>query len=173
MAAKDEQMKRWCSEVTVETGETWGYAKVPYAVFHGKHFGSFESLRKALAGETGQLVLPTEPEDREVPDPPAGPPEGVVKHFWKVYAAKIPQDAIVLASDVELETERVRNALEQRLNPSNAPPRAFLFFVDLTPEANWAHACAYAFVSASKEVAWCDAEWPPHASIALRLQAWP
>jgi len=173
VAAKDGQMKRWCSEVTVETGEIWGYAKVPYALFHGKHFGSFENLRKTLAGETGQLVLPTEPEDREGSDPPAGPPEDVVEHFWKVYSDKVPQGAIVLASDVELETKEIRNALEKRLNPSEAPPRAYLFFVDRAPEANWAHPCAYAFVSAAKEVAWCDAEWPPHASIALKLQAKP
>jgi hypothetical protein len=45
--------------------------------------------------------------------------------------------------------------------------RAFLFFVDLEPEANWAHACAYAFVAETGETAWCDARWPPRESIPL------
>jgi type III restriction enzyme len=67
VAAKDEQMKRWCSEVTVETGLPWSYAKVPYHLFHGKHFGSFDQLLKTLAGETGQLVLSAEEQSARKP----------------------------------------------------------------------------------------------------------
>ena len=37
---------------------------------------------------------------------------------------------------------------------------AFMFFIDLEPEANWAHRCAYAFVS-GVWTSWYDAEWPP------------
>lgn len=55
--AKDEQMKRWCAEVTAETGVQWSYAKVPYRVFQGKHFNAFSDLIRTLSGETEQLVL--------------------------------------------------------------------------------------------------------------------
>lgn len=174
VAAKDEQMKRWCSEVTSETGLPWSYAKVPYRLFHGKHFGSFEELLGKLAGETGQLVLPGEVGGSAAAgDPPAGVPAMVVDHFWKTFADKIPAHAIVLASGREIEPIAVRNALDKPLTTGVALTRAFLFFVDLEPEANWAHACAYAFVSAAKDTAWCEAEWPPHASIDLKLQARP
>ncbi|MBI4703582.1 MAG: DEAD/DEAH box helicase family protein [Deltaproteobacteria bacterium] len=174
VAAKDEQMKRWCSEVTADRGVPWSYAKVPYDLFHGKHFGSFNELLKTLAGETGQLVLPVEGAARvAAADLLAGPPESVVEHFWKTFGGKLPAHAIVLASIEELDPKAVRNALDRSVAVSTAPARAFLFFVDLEPEANWAHACAYALVSAAKETAWCEAEWPPHASIALKLRARP
>ena len=172
VAAKDEQMKRWCSEVTTETGTPWSYAKVPYRLFHGKHFGSFENLLKTLAGESDQLVLPVETSTRETAgDPPAGLPTAVVDHFWKTFRDKVPAHAIVLAAANELEPIAVRNALDKSLSTEVTLARAFLFFIDLEPEANWA--CAYAFVSPSGETAWCEAEWPPHASIALKLQARP
>jgi hypothetical protein len=45
------------------------------------------------------------------------------------------------------------------------PSPAVLFFVDLEPEANWAHSCAYVLVAETGETAWCDARWPPYASI--------
>jgi len=174
VAAKDEQMKRWCSEVTAETGVLWSYAKVPYTLFHGKHLSSFDDLLKALSGETGQLVLPVETAVRTgADDPPAAIPTAVVEHFWKTYSSKIPKQAIVLASTDELDPKAVRTALDKPLDLGSVPTRAFLFFVDLEPEANWAHACGYAFVSQGKEVVWCDAEWPPHASFALKLQARP
>lgn len=105
--------------------------------------------------------------------PPTAIPAAVVEHFWKTYSSKIPKQAIVLASTNEFDRKAVRTALDKPLDLGSVPTRAFLFFVDLEPEANWAHACGYAFVSKGKEVAWCDAEWPPHASIALKLQARP
>jgi type III restriction enzyme len=60
VAAKDEQMKRWCAEVTAETGTPWSYAKVPYRLFHGRRFESFDDLLKALVAAREQLVLRVE-----------------------------------------------------------------------------------------------------------------
>jgi hypothetical protein len=172
VAAKDEQMKRWCSEVSMETGVPWNYAKVPYNLFNGKHFGSFDELIKVLAGQTGQLVLPIEDSAHAaLVDAHVGPPTEVVEHFWQTFGSRVPASAIVLSSTEELEPTAIRNALDKPLSIVSALPRGFLFFVDLEPEANWSHACAYAFVSACEETVWCEAEWPPHALIALRLQA--
>jgi hypothetical protein len=174
VAAKDEQMMRWCTEVTSATGVPWSYAKVPYQVFHGKHFGTFADLLKALAGQTAQLVLPIAVAPHEVADdPPAGPPASVVEHFWKTFSSRVPANGIVLASTEELDPNTVKNAIELPVRCKIVLSKAFLFFVDLDPEANWAHACAYAFVARTSETAWCEAEWPPHASITLKLQARP
>jgi type III restriction enzyme len=165
VAAKDEQMKRWCAEVTAATGILWRYAKVPYRVFHGKHFSSFNHLVRVLSGETGQLVLPLAGFART--DSDSGPPDAVVELFWNRFGPKVPASAIVLASREALAPEGVQDVLNQPLSFKVMKTRAFLFFVDLEPEANWAHACAYAFVAETGETAWCDARWPPQESISL------
>jgi type III restriction enzyme len=172
VAAKDEQMMRWCTEVTIATGLSWSYAKVPYQVFHGKHFGTFDDLLKALSGQKAQLVLPLSDKARTAADdPPAGPPASVVNYFWKTFGSRVPANGIVLASTEELDPNTVKNALELPVSCKGVPSSAFLFFVDLDPEANWAHACAYAFVARTGETVWGEADWPPHESIKLRLQA--
>ena len=102
VAAKDEQMERWCSEVSAETGVPWSYAKVAYRVFHDQHLGSFDDLLKILAGEAGQLVLPVEGGDTMVlSDPPSRPLPEAVQCFWKTFGGRVPTHAIVLASTVE------------------------------------------------------------------------
>jgi type III restriction enzyme len=174
VAAKDEQMRRWCSEVSVETREKWAYAKVPYRLFHGKHFASFDELRKLLAGETGQLILPMGGADTMRSAAPAvGPPQAVADAFWRAFGARLPKGAIVLATGAEVDPKTVETALERRVCPESRMSPAFLFFVDLEPEANWAHSCAYAFVPPTGEPVWCEAEWPPHASINLKPQVRP
>ncbi|MFA6109172.1 MAG: DEAD/DEAH box helicase family protein [Candidatus Latescibacterota bacterium] len=172
--SKDEQMARWCAEVARETGTPWRYAKVPYQSFHGRRFGSFQQLLLVLAGETGQMVLQVE--TPILPSPTAGstgPNAAVVGQFWKTYGDRVGAQAVVLSSLQALDPQEVKTALDHRLSLERAPASAFLFFVDLEPEANWAHACAYAFVSPAGETAWCQAEWPPRASIELRLQGRP
>jgi hypothetical protein len=83
----------------------------------------------------------------------------------------VPANGIVLASIEELDPNTVRDALESPVSCRDAPSSAFLFFVDLDPEANWAHDCAYVFIASTGEIAWCAADWPPHESITLKLQA--
>ena len=41
--------------------------------------------------------------------------------------------------------------MERPATTGTAPVHAFLFFVDLEPEVNWAHPCACVFVSEAKE----------------------
>jgi hypothetical protein len=167
-------MQRWCREITAETGVPWKYAKVPYGVFHGRHFAHFEELARALEGPTAQLVLPEVGASGAVlSDPADGPPAAVVASFWRTFGDSVPAAAVVLASTSELDPRTVRTALDQSLPLQDVPVSAFLFFVDLQPEANWAHACSYAFVSPAGEAVWCEAEWPPEPSIRLALQHRP
>jgi hypothetical protein len=167
-------MLRWCTEVTSATGVPWSYAKVPYKLFHGKHFGRFGDLLKALAGQSGQLVLPlADAASAAADDPPADPPASVVEHFWKTFGSRVPANGIVLASLTELDSGNFRNAIGVPVSCGGPPAKGFLFFVDLDPEANWAHACAYVFVASTGETAWCPAEWPPEESTKLKLQARP
>ena len=135
VAAKDEQMKRWCSEVSAETGISWSYAKVPYNLFHGKHFGSFDELLKILAAQTDQLVLPIEGAVSEsAVNSQHGPSPEVVARFWEAYGDRVPAHAIVLTSTEELDPKAVRTALDKPLTIDAASSRAFLFFVDLEPK---------------------------------------
>jgi hypothetical protein len=174
VAAKDEQMRRWCAEVSFATGAEWAYAKVPYRLFHGKHFASFDGLRKVLAGETGQLILPiSESQATRAATPPAGPPQEVVAAFWRAFGKQLPKGALVLTAAAELDPRTVRTALDHTVCGDYALARAYLFFVDLEPEANWAHSCAYVFVPTAGEAAWCEAEWPPHASLVVKTQVRP
>ena len=102
-----------------------------------------------------------------------GPPASVVDHFWKAFGGRVHANGIVLASTEELNPNTVKNALELPVSCKGAPSSAFLFFVDLDPAANWAHACAYVFIARTGETAWCEAEWPPHESVTLKLQTRP
>jgi hypothetical protein len=147
---------------------------VPYRLFHGKHFASFGDLLKVLSGETDQLVLPVEGTDRAAAvDRAAGPPAALIEQFWGTFGSRVPANAVVLASAGEVAPRDVRTVVDKALPTGPAPSRAFLFFVDLEPEANWAHACAYVFAAVGKAAIWHEAEWPPHASIELRLLARP
>jgi hypothetical protein len=96
-----------------------------------------------------------------------GPPAVVVERFWKTCGERVPEKAGVFTSATLVDAARVRDALGNPLLSKGFPSPAFLFFVDLEPEANWAHACAYAFVAETGETAWCDARWPPRESIPL------
>jgi hypothetical protein len=126
VAAKDEQMKRWCTEVTSATGVPWSYAKVPYLVFHGKHFGSFDDLLKTLAGQTGQLVLPlVAPTRSTASDQTAGPLVTVVDRYWKTFGSREPANGIVLASTEELDPNTVKNALDLPVSCKGAPQAHF------------------------------------------------
>jgi hypothetical protein len=102
---------------------------------------------------------------------PAGPPAEIVAHFWETFGHEVPSYAIVSASATELDTNSVMTAFDEPLKFPGVPARAFLFFVDLDPYANWGHICAYAFVSTLKETFWRNAESPPHESIILKRLA--
>lgn len=93
--------------------------------------------------------------------------------FWKIFGDKIPPEVPVLSSIKEVDPREVRTALNQALPIRTAPKRAFLFFIDFEPEANWGHRCAYAFVNAAGESSWYEAEWPPLRVDALKLQNRP
>lgn len=127
-----------------------------------------------LVAESQQMAVPIKDDvGAQTPAPSAGPPPETVATFWRAFGSKVPSDAIVLASSTTVEPGMLRNALDRQVGPAAVAGRAFLFFVDLAPEANWAHACAYAFVSLTGATAWCSAEWPPHPSVVLKRQVRP
>ncbi|MDA8408866.1 MAG: DEAD/DEAH box helicase family protein [Treponema sp.] len=177
VAAKDEQMKRWCAETTMETGLSWNYVKVPYGLFHGKHFSSYEELIRTLGGEAGQLVLfgelGADASAAAGHSAASSPPVNLSDLFWKTFGDRVPSGALVMASKSVLSPKTVKNALDRLIAPDASSEEAFLFFIDLEPEANWAHACAYAFVSAERTGDWYEAEWPPQTSIDLVVQGRP
>lgn len=45
---KDATMKKWCEDISKETGEDWQYLKVPQEVFDSRKFGNFEDLVKTI-----------------------------------------------------------------------------------------------------------------------------
>jgi len=80
-----------------------------------------------------------------------------IKHFWETYGREIPKGARVFFRSLE---PRVIDAMGR----SFPPTMEFFFFVDMEPEANWAHSCVYSFVTVFWEKAssyWCGSEWPP------------
>jgi hypothetical protein len=103
----------------------------------------------------------------------AGPPATIVDHFWRIFGGRVPANSIVLASIEELDPNTLKNSRGLSVSCKGIPSSAFLFFVDLDPEANWAHDCACVFIASTGETAWCAADWSPHESITLKLQARP
>lgn len=96
-------------------------------------------------------------------------PKEVENHFWKIYSHRIPSKAIVMASMKEVDPKDITTAMGNHIIvDGKSPERSYLFFIDFNPEANWAHNCAYIFVSRKGKTIWCSAEWPPHISITLK-----
>lgn len=57
VAAKDEQMRRWCGVVSRASHQRWGYLKVPYREYHARRPSSFGDLLRALTAQD-QMLLP-------------------------------------------------------------------------------------------------------------------
>jgi hypothetical protein len=97
-----------------------------------------------------------------------GPSEDIVDFFWETYSDKVSTNNTILVSKTKLKSEEIKDIYGHTFDTINIPTYSYLFFVDLFPEANWAHKCAYVFISKNKEFVWLDAEWPPHDSIKLK-----
>jgi type III restriction enzyme len=63
---KDAHAEWWCSQVTVQSGVTWKYAKLPYRRFHAKWPHTFMQLIEMLTPAPGLSLIfelnATEPE---------------------------------------------------------------------------------------------------------------
>jgi type III restriction enzyme len=177
VAAKDAQMRRWCAEVSRVAGTPWRYAKVPYDVFQQVNAATLGGLIKLL--KQYEVVLNTTLVSEEAsmtpqPPPANGPPPEVTARFWSLYGQRVRLGVIVAASRQELDPMAVRDVMNAPiLQAKGLPSSGFLFFVDLNPEANWAHPCAYAFVGTEGKTDWQEAEWPPHSDLSLKTQEMP
>ena len=91
-----------------------------------------------------------------------------VKYFWKTFIDKIPNGVLEYISETELEISKLKDVMGNPLYPIDTGDlKSFLFFVDIEPNANWTHKCAYAIISDAKENAWYEHFWPPEESIKL------
>lgn len=77
-------------------------------------------------------------------------PENVIRMFWNSFGSYIGSDAKVYGRKISMDM--------------------FMFFVDMQPEANWAHACAYALVHACGVRSLHIAEWPPDEDIMKKMK---
>ena len=106
-------------------------------------------------------------------EPPAAaelrrrPVASVIAKFWETFARRVSTEAEVFAFAGPVAPNAVRDALQRPLDHAPDIGSAYVFFVDQKPDANWAHDCAYAFVSRDGKTAWCDASWPPAESFEL------
>lgn len=152
VAAKDEQMRRWCAEVSKATGERWGYLKVPYREYYARKARTLGELIRTLEARGGQLVLPGASSD---------PPAEVIARFWQAFTGRVEPEARVFALG-QMEPAQLTDVRGEHVQGFDAPGKAWVFFIDQAPDANWAHSCAYAALGvASDQNMWASAEWPP------------
>jgi hypothetical protein len=106
------------------------------------------------------------------PEPVTKPPRKVTDAFWRTFGGRIPDGAVVLASTTEINPKSVQTVLKNQ-GFGDTKTSAYLFFVDLEPEANWSHPCMYVFMPVTGEPTWYTAGWPPDDTIVLKPQARP
>jgi len=95
------------------------------------------------------------------------PAASVIAKFWETFDHRVSTEAEVFAFAEPVAPNAVRDAMRRPLGHAPDIGPAHVFFVDLKPDANWGHDCAYAFVSRDGKTAWCDASWPPDESFEL------
>lgn len=77
-------------------------------------------------------------------------PENVIRMFWNSFGSYVGSDAKVYGRRISLDM--------------------CLFFVDMQPEANWGHSCAYALVNGCGVRSLHVAEWPPDEDIMKKMK---
>lgn len=79
--------------------------------------------------------------------------------FWAIFGEVLPPGSKVYKSKGPVEG--VKDALEKALPTLKEMPPATMFFVDIEPEANWAHQCLYVFVLDTSNFFTVRHNWPP------------
>jgi hypothetical protein len=96
------------------------------------------------------------------------PPPEFIRRFWELFAARIDPHQEVSIAEGRVLLEGVRDAHDRAIpGLGSLAGEAALFFVDLDPEANWAHPCAYVALSIDGEPIWAEHRWPPSEAIRL------
>lgn len=97
------------------------------------------------------------------------PSRQVQNRFWNEYGARVTPDQSVFVAEGVVPLDLVLD-LHDRPLPALGDLRegdAWLFFVDIVPEANWGHPCAYVLFFPSGESRRIEHRWPPSESIRL------
>ncbi len=99
--------------------------------------------------------------------------EEAIIGFWEAFRHRIGSEAAVFTFAQPVDPSTLVDAVRQNLVEAPDIGPAHGFFVDQQPDANWAHECAYAFVTDDGATIWCNASWPPDESFALEPVAPP
>jgi hypothetical protein len=81
--------------------------------------------------------------------------------FWLSFGAKLPPGAKVFVSKTAESPRTFLDARGALLSCIPSAMLAHLIFVDLYPEANWAHDCLYVFAVSGGNLFAVAHNWPP------------
>jgi hypothetical protein len=96
------------------------------------------------------------------------PPLEVRRGFWELYGPSIERGHEVFVAEGRVLLEEVRDVHERALpGLGDRKGEGALFFVDLDPDANWSHPCAYILMPANGEPVRLAHDWPPSESVRL------
>jgi hypothetical protein len=126
---------------------------------------------KKLNANNAHAATKTLPHATALPDPPPFMDEKatphVIERFWRVFGDRTEQDARVFSLGMA-EPSLLTDVRGERIPGLDGLAKSWVFFVDQTPDANWAHVCAYAvFDVTSEQATWVSAEWPPADELPL------
>lgn len=95
-------------------------------------------------------------------------PDDVVRRFWDEFGNQIPKHASVSVTTTEVYLKSVKDAMGMYIHSDSVfPENGFVFFIDMEPEANWGHDCAYASVPICGNTHWVKRNWPPAESLVM------
>jgi hypothetical protein len=96
------------------------------------------------------------------------PPPEVRRLFWEKLGPRIEPQQEVSVAEGTVVIEAVLD-LHDQIPPGleGHTGSAWLFFIDLVPEAGWSHPCAYVLLRVGEEPLWVDHRWPPSEAIRL------
>lgn len=96
------------------------------------------------------------------------PPTAVRERFWKEFGKRIEEPHTVFVAEGRVLLEALRDVHDRPIpGGEHLSGEGWLFFVDLSPEANWAHPCAYVVLRPSAAAVWLTHRWPPDETVRL------
>lgn len=85
----------------------------------------------------------------------------IVQNFWNALGVFIPPSAKVYVSKEKIAPSLLRDAINRPiLQPAKDDPIHYIF-VDMEPEANWAHHCLFALALSPSDFFVAQHDWPP------------
>lgn len=82
--------------------------------------------------------------------------------FWTSIGKVIPKDAKVYVSSKAESPKDFLDAMERTPEAIPSAEQAYVIFVDLYPEANWAHECLFVYVVSDGSLFAVKHDWPPN-----------